>query len=154
MVAYSFKREFEQPIRDRVKPHTLRAPRRGRSRHSRPGEAMQLWLGLRSRRPTPIGRATCDRFQRVSLDFSAPNPVVLHDLVEVSLGTFELCGDPQPVRAVDAFAVSDGFADIEAMGRFWRDTHGMTVWQGFLIGWDVTTLVLVPADPLDIAGAA
>jgi hypothetical protein len=31
------------------------------------------------------------------------------------------------------------------MARFWRDTHGVSEWQGLLIGWDVTTLVLPEA---------
>ncbi|GJD55206.1 hypothetical protein [Methylobacterium dankookense] len=145
MVAYSFKRQFMQPIRERVKPHTLRDFRRGRSRHARPGEQLQLYVGMRTSSCELIGRAVCDRFQSVSLDFSAPNPIVLTDLVEVGFSTFEAAGEPQAVRAVDSFAVSDGFEDIEAMARFWRDTHDTSIWQGCLIGWDVTTLVLADA---------
>lgn len=138
MVAYSFKREFIQPIQDRVKPHTLRGLRR---RHARPGEQMQLFYAMRTKACRRIGVATCDRFQWVHLNFRSVMPIYIGDCLQVD-GRIERIAELRPIEAVDAFAISDGFDNIESMARFWRDQHDVTEWQGFLIGWDVTTLVL------------
>ncbi len=139
MVAYSFMARFEQPIRERIKPHTLRDRRR---RHAHPGEELQLYVGMRTRYCRLVGRARCDRLQRVELDFGSSSPVVVWDAVRADSSVYEAVGAGKPIEAPEAFAISDGFASIEDMARFWRDTHGVTRWDGFLIGWDVTTLVL------------
>lgn len=143
MVAYSFQPQFERPIVERIKPQTLRGRR---DRHARPGERIQHYLGLRTRSCRRIATATCDRLQAIALDFGAGVPILLQTVEHPAKGVFDPVGDAQRVEAVDAFAISDGFESWEAMARFWRDTHRVTAWQGYLIGWDVRTLIL-PAGP-------
>ena len=46
MVAYSFKSQFEEPIVAREKRQTVRGFRK---RHARPGEPIQLYVGMRTR---------------------------------------------------------------------------------------------------------
>lgn len=143
MVAYGFKARFAAPIIDQIKPHTLRARRK---RHARPGEQLQLYTGMRTRHCRLIGTATCDRLQAISLDFESSEPILLCDVEHPAPGVFE---HPRKalvaVAAPEAFAISDGFESLEDMARFWREEHGVNGWEGILIGWDVTTLVLPAA---------
>lgn len=145
MVAYSFKPEFKTPIAERIKPQTLRGQR---PRHAWPGERVQLYVGMRTRSCRLIAAALCDRLQAVGLNFGAGVPIVLQAVEHPARGVFDKVGPLHRVEAVDAFAISDGFEAWEAMARFWRDTHGVTAWEGFLIGWDVRTLALPPARPV------
>ena len=149
MVAYSFKPQFEAPIVERIKPHTLRGPR---PRHARPGEHVQHYVGMRTRSCRLIATALCDRLQAATLNFGAGVPIVLHAVEHPARGVFDKVGPAQRVEAVEAFAISDGFEGWEAMARFWRDTHRVTAWEGFLIGWDVRTLELPPVR--SVIGAA
>ena len=144
MVAYSFKARFAAPIADRIKPHTLRNRRK---RHARPGEQLQLYTGMRTRHCRLIGTAACDRLQAVSIDFRASDPIMLCDVHHPAPGVFEHPRDALvAVAAPEAFAISDGFESLEDMARFWRDEHDVTEWDGILIGWDVTTLILPAAE--------
>lgn len=132
MVAYSFQRRFVPAILDGSKTHTLRGPRR---RYAREGEAMQLYAGMRTRQCRLIARATCNRFFGVVLKFSAYQCFALFDVVEQEPGVWKRRGRLRRMGDPDAFARSDGFEDIDDMGRWWRDNHGVTSWEGFLIGW-------------------
>lgn len=105
------------------KTHTIRAPRRGRSRHARVGE--QLTLYCRQRHPAGflIGRAVCDSVKSIQLDFTSET-VKIDD-------NAPFCG----YRDLDHFARTDSFDDWAAMREFWRETHAATVFVGFIIKW-------------------
>lgn len=134
MVAYSFKPSFVGDIQAKVKRQTIRLPRK---RHARAGEALQFFYGPRMK-PVRIGAANCVAVRDVRLDFYE-NIVTLDD--------FEVIADQ---RALDAFAVRDGFrlpdrfrelsiSPWEYMGRWWSFTHpAQTVFRGVLIDWDAT----------------
>ena len=133
MVAYSFKRDFIDPIEQGLKTHTLRGPRR---RHARVGETMQLYVGMRTKHCRLIGTGICDRFRGVLLKFSTYPAFFIFDVMESDPGVFRRKGELQPLTDLDAFARSDGFAHFDAMAKFWRDNHGPAQsWEGFLIGW-------------------
>lgn len=146
MVAYSFKARFAAPIADRIKPHTLRNRRK---RHARPGETLQLYTGMRTRHCRLIGTATCDRLQAISIDFTSSEPIWLCEVRHPEPSVFYEFGVSVPVTAPEAFAISDGFDSLEDMARFWRDEHDVSEWDGILIGWDVTTLIL--PEPREVA---
>lgn len=147
MVAYSFKARFAAPIVDRIKPHTLRGRR---PRHARPGEEVQLYTGMRTKHCRLIGRATCDRLQAISIDFTSSDPIMLCDVQHPAKGVFKHSQEAMvAVAAPEAFAISDGFDSLEDMARFWRDEHDVSEWDGILIGWDVTTLIL--PEPREVA---
>jgi len=131
MVAYSFKRRFVEPIRRGLasaypdqagicpKRQTIRADRR---RHARPGEELQLYCGMRTKGCFLIGRARCAGVDYVKLDFTG--------LVAVNRQAF--------IRTdiLDKFARSDGFSDFADMRSFWREEHGLSVFEGVLVRWE------------------
>lgn len=121
MVAYSFKKQFAEPILLGSKRQTIRADRR---RHARPGEQLQLYTGMRTKHCRLIARATCTDVERVMLDFSNYGVVKIGDTV--------LFSDAR----MQEFARSDGFASWADMRNFWRENHpGTDVFEGVLIMW-------------------
>lgn len=135
MVAYTFKSRFVGPIERREKRQTIRAV--GKKRHSQPGEQIQLFTGDRFH-PRKVGVATCATSGPITLAFG--------DATKRPFVTFD---DPQTAKAkdilitpaeLDDFAVSDGFADWQALADFWAETHSPlpAEWTGILITWGET----------------
>lgn len=122
MVAYSFKRQFVAPIRAGTKAQTIRAHRK---RHARPGEAVQLYAGMRTRHcERIIPDVRCRDVVDVHLDFDAWQPII-------KVGTVLLLP-----AAREQFAIQDGFDDLAAMRAFWRENHGRNPFRGVLISWE------------------
>ena len=143
MVAYSFKGMFRTAIRiglgleaedpepgaRRAKRHTIRA--RGKRRHARPGDLLQLYRGMRTKQCELIGLARCEYADEVTLHFIAPGGG------RVEIGPLVRYVTP---KELDAFARSDGFADWQCLRDFWRDNHpdefrAGKFLQGVIIGW-------------------
>lgn len=124
MVAYSFKRQFVAPIRAGIKAQTIRAHRR---RHARPGEAVQLYTGMRTR--------ACER---IVPDVRCRDVVdVLMDLWPDDRDEAIRVGDVFLERAArEQFAIQDGFDDLAAMRAFWLQNHGREPFRGVLITWE------------------
>jgi hypothetical protein len=119
LVAYNFKARFADAVANGSKRQTIRAPRKGRSRHARLGEPVQLYTGLRTkaawklRHPDPICiRSTYCHIHEKGITF----------------GNY-------PVTHLDDFAKLDGFADFEEMKAWFRETHGLP-FIGQLIEWE------------------
>lgn len=109
MVAYSFQRQFAEPILDGTKGGTVRAPRkRG---HCEPGEELQLYVGMRTPSCSLIARKPCLEIERITLHF-AGNEVIFPSRDAHLRGW-----------ALDAFARFDGFHDWLALRDFWRETN-------------------------------
>jgi len=122
MVAYSFQRRFVAPILAGTKCQTIRADRR---RHARPGEALQLYTGMRTKHCRLIARASCIEIVPVTLLFS-DDP----DDEGVMLPGF---GHP---GGLDGFARDDGFVDWSDLRAFWREQHpAIDAFTGVLIRW-------------------
>lgn len=117
MVCYNFQRQFLRPVFLKTKTHTIRGDRK---RHARPGERLQLQTGPRMR-PVRFGLATCFQALPVRLDFDLSDPQIVLD------GGI--------VVDVEAFARSDGFADLAAMRGFWKHVHKAQTFAGWLIEW-------------------
>ncbi len=109
MVAYSFQKQFAEPILAETKGGTIRA---GRKRHARPGEELQLYTGMRTKYCRLIARRTCLGVQPITLMLQL-GQVWIDDRL-VALGGVLL----------DTFAIFDGFGDWAALREFWRETHG------------------------------
>lgn len=121
MVAYSFNRMFEVPILTGAKRQTIRAERK---RHARPGEALQLYRGMRTKHCTMIARATCLHVLPIRLRISDP-PYAAFDGRTLGL-----------LAGLDDFARCDGFDDWHAMRAFWEEHHpDCPVFSGVLIMW-------------------
>jgi hypothetical protein len=124
MVAYSFKPRFADAIRAGLKCQTIRADRK---RHARPGEALQLFTGMRTqhcRRLLPD--QTCTAVMKVEIAFRFDGRII------------GITTDGVAVHNLEHFARRDGFYGIEDMSAFWAATHpekGPRVWHGVLIEW-------------------
>lgn len=122
MVAYSFKARFEQPIRKGWKTQTIRAARR---RHARPGEMLQLFVGMRTAQCHKIcPDVRCTEIMQIVISFDGNGRIE------------RIITDGVMVRDLDAFAQRDGFVDAADMAEFWRKSHGpVGLWQGVVIEW-------------------
>ena len=127
MVAYSFQRRFAEPILAGAKRQTIRADRK---RHARPGELVQLYVGMRTKAcrkiiPDPV----CTAIEPVRLCFSSAGK--LSELPQVG---DRLIGP----RGWAAFARADGFESMEDMAAFWLAEHGAGAvnFEGVLIRWE------------------
>ncbi|MCO5085104.1 MAG: hypothetical protein M9939_26490 [Mesorhizobium sp.] len=121
MVAYSFKKQFAEPILSGRKRQTIRADRR---RHARPGERLQLYTGMRTKHCRLVARTTCIAVLRIVIDMPAGRqPSIMLDGRPVEVG-------------LDHFARLDGFEDWSDMATFWMDNHpGVDRFEGVLIQW-------------------
>lgn len=130
MVAYSFKARFVGPILAGTKAQTIRADRK---RHARPGEALQLYTGMRTKHCRLIARATCESVVPVRLTFHRLLGPLIWEIDGVELGC----------DAMDEFAAADGFGGggfpALDMAAFWVETHGegsdQIDFRGVLIRW-------------------
>lgn len=135
MVAYSFKKRFVTPIKVGLGqiehiPGTEYVPKRqtiraiGKRRHARPGETLQLYSGMRTKQCFKIGEARCKAVRRIRID-------VREHSMPTSIEGQHIGGG----RLRD-FAQADGFAHAEDMLAFWKENHGLGVFDGILIEWE------------------
>ena len=120
MVAYSFQKRFAYPILAGTKCQTIRDARK---RHARPGEALQLYTGMRTRQCSLIGTARCMDVQPIVLDLAGGTYRIL-----------DMIFWDRPI--LDEFAQRDGFEDWTELRAFWESTYpGITDFGGFVIRW-------------------
>lgn len=136
MVAYSFKPSFVLPISNGTKRQTIRLPRK---RHARPGEDVQLFMGMRTRYcrkiiPDPV----CVGVDEVRPDLRGADrrdPESFRDALQVN-------GIPVLGEEADAYARGDGFEGVlwvkpfAHMVRWWLLTHGTVLFEGVAIRWE------------------
>lgn len=133
MVAYSFNPRFEVAVREGWKTQTIRAARK---RHAHPGEMLQLFCGMRTAQCRKICEdVRCTEVMKVVITFQ-PKTSLINYIVT----------DDVKVLDLDAFAVRDGFTDIEDMSLFWLKSHGpIRIFQGVLIEWAAPRAPFAPA---------
>lgn len=132
MVAYSFQSRFQAPIVTRRKTGTIRNV--GHRRHAQPGDALQLYTGMRTRSCRLVARAVCAVVEPIRLCFGAPGVIV-------GAGRIEEC---RVIDDLDAFAQGDGFADWAEMADFWAAAHPLKrlgPWVGLWVRWNPETVV-------------
>lgn len=125
MAAYSFQRQFIEPIELGTKVQTIRAV--GKRRHAKVGGPLQLYFGMRTAHcrkiiPDPV----CSRFDRVRLNLGLRTVVIGPD------------GGPLLTSAgdLDRFAVLDGFENWPALDDFWGRFHpDDRFFDGVMPGW-------------------
>lgn len=136
MVAYSFKALFVPQI---ITGHKRQTVRGHRSRHARPGEAIQLYQAMRTR--------DCSK---IILDpvCTAVLPVVISfDSAGTGVDWLEIDGEPVQGSELEAFARADGFGPehvalggataLENFVLFWNAAHGQVAqFEGVLIRWE------------------
>ncbi|MFT6668663.1 MAG: hypothetical protein ACJAVZ_000109 [Afipia broomeae] len=132
MVAYSFQRQFIEPIRLGIrdpkaagaKLQTIRAHRK---RHARAGEMLQLYSGMRTKNCMKIvpDQLCEDVF---NIRFEVAKSGIKDIYFGLSEPRFEL-------PKVNEFAQEDGFFDADAMRDFWLSSHGEGLFEGVLVKW-------------------
>jgi hypothetical protein len=127
---YGFKKRFVAPILAGTKVGTIRAPRAGKSRHARPGDALQLKAGPRFR-PLVFADTVCTGLSHIGLyAMGSDDAHILVPDQEVPRLLHKIEG-----ADLDLFAVGDGFADWDDLCRFWLDVHGLREFTGSWIRW-------------------
>lgn len=122
MVAYSFKKQFIDPIVGGTKSQTIRA--NGKRRHAIVGESLQLYYAMRTKECRKIvADPVC------TLSIAIAIGVGPKKINYIRLGN-------SLVEDLEAFARSDGFESLQAMHEFWIDNHGPGCFVGTLIGWE------------------
>lgn len=126
MVAYSFQSRFAMPIVLGEKRRTIRA---NRKRHARPGEPLQLYVGMRTRHCRKI---ICDPV------CIAVEPIRIQ-VPDSAYGSFCYWTPMNPAAAATVidgeFAYRDGFGSVGDMLAFWLEKHGPGLFEGVLIQW-------------------
>jgi hypothetical protein len=145
MVAYGFRPFLVEPIEGEIKIHTLRLGRKNPHAkrahvggHALPGEELQLYVGMRQPTCRLIGRATCVRTIRITVE-------LVHSWVDL----YETPGK-KPRRLdcyngshieLDPFARADGFKDWLDFYTYWdkhippNDGTDIRLFDGWLIEW-------------------
>jgi hypothetical protein len=96
------------------------------TRHARPGEAIQLYTGMRTKYCRRIGVAICRLASPITIDFQEPRISYTLDACLITVWPGKL----------DEFARGDGFADWPAMCAFWAKYHPeLPVFAGWMIRW-------------------
>lgn len=140
MVAYSFQSQFVDPIEAGTKRQTIRAI--GKRRHARPGDALQLYTGMRTRACRKILALdpTCLDVQGIEIHISQrilkttryhPSPTPVFVIDRIIINGVELCA----LKNLEDLARADGFDTLADMADFWGRTHGPGIFVGALITW-------------------
>jgi hypothetical protein len=146
MVALSFKEMFVDPIRvglgldtfleviGKVEPKNQTIRANGKRRPPRPGELLQLYCAMRTKRCRKIGDARCTKVEPIVLRFVRRADDTIG--VKITLGSLK----PKFILTrseAEAFARADGFASLDAFIAFWLAVHGAPPrWNGNVIYWE------------------
>ena len=115
MVAYNFKKQFADDVESGRKRQTIRA---GESR-CKPGDALQLYTGQRTKACRKLRDAVCERVRSVVMEQS---------------GTVKIDGLPARGSKIDELAQADGFENGEVLRRWFLDAYGPS-FNGHIVNW-------------------
>ena len=124
MAAYNFQKQFVPAIETGAKTNTIR--KIGKRRHARPGEAIQLYTGMRTKscrkiiEPDPV----CLGVKLIRIN-------VGYDAIESVIVGYKLLQESR----LERFAKGDGFDSLERMHQFWIEFHGVGKFIGLFISW-------------------
>lgn len=137
MVAYSFKKQFIEPIKAGLRLGKNRGAKRqtvraiGKRRHARVGEIVQLYYGMRTKQCAQIGVGKCVSSEPIELDLEKGRVLIRTDDGAIIHDTSRGMG------MLDMFARADGFSDWADLVAFWRKEHpGIDQFHGQLIKWE------------------
>lgn len=131
MVALSFKRDFVADIEYGRKRRTIRRVRK--AGNPKPGAALQLYTGMRTKACEKILDAVCSRVRPVVIDhrgvFLAGRQLWAGDAPAYQ-------GGPNPEDYDGDFARADGFESFGDMAEFFEREYGLP-FEGQLIEWHI-----------------
>ena len=141
MVAYNYKARFADDVEQLRKRMTIRRRRR---RPTRPGDALQHYTGMRTRKVRKLLDAVCSavkpfdidedirhQFGRTSMGGDARGERVMTEAVRL---TVRVNGEPLSPSEIKALAIADGFTSANAFIDFFAQTYGLP-FSGEIIEW-------------------
>lgn len=121
MALLNFQKRFVRKVERGEKTHTIRAMRK---RPIKIGEILHLYTGLRHKGARLIKRVTCHRVESITIDACGH---------ECNCDAFiEIAGVVLSDSEREAFAVRDGFKNVNDMLNFWA---GRLPFKGQIIHW-------------------
>lgn len=126
MVAYNFKPQFAPLVESGEKPHTIRAL--GKRRHARPGEAVQLYTGMRTK--------GCRKLMAPDPICTGATPIEMNITPGCGLSVL-MGGIDLEIPDIIALAKADGFGRDggDPLDEFIRFFEGRMPFEGVLIQW-------------------
>lgn len=121
MVAYNFKEQFADDVASGKKRQTIR---RSRKRPTRPGDTLQLYTGMRTRKARKLrDDETCTAVEPITVDSD-------------SFGRLRVAIDGREIRGaqLDQLVEADGFARSMDMREFFAKQYGLP-FAGEIIKW-------------------
>lgn len=126
MPAFSFKKQFVEPIRAGTKHHTIRAERRDGRVPAKAGDTLSLYCGMRTKWCFMItdNRVECTKVQPISIEIKTrPEYQLIYVVVD---------GEVLDSSEAEQLAKCDGFPDFKTMMQFWE---GRLPFKGYIIHW-------------------
>jgi hypothetical protein len=121
MPGLSFKPRFEQPVHAGTKRHTIRG---NRKRRFRAGDALFLWVSMRTKGRRFIGYTTARSVEDVAIDLdTAPFRLAI-----------AIDGRRLDDSEADQLARADGFSHIREMYDFWLENNTLP-FEGQIVHW-------------------
>ena len=122
-VLLNFRKQFAPAVECGSKRQTVRAHRKD-GRRPMVGDVAVCYTGLRTKLTRKLREA----------------PIVSVRNVTINTRDHRITIDGVTLRDCDAraFAAADGFATMEALFAFFRDTYGGDTFDGVCIAWDVS----------------
>lgn len=119
MVAFNFKAQFADDVEHGRKLQTIRQKRR-----CRPGDALQLYTGMRTKNCRKLREVCC----------SATVPIIVDRNAD---GRLRVILDGRRIRGIrlDDLVTADGFSRRMDMRDFFANQYGLP-FSGWLIRWD------------------
>ena len=114
MVAINFSAQFAGPVERGEKLQTIRQKAR-----CKPGDALQLYTGMRTKACRKLREAVCSAVMPVS----------------ITRGTLEVDGSVLMSDTAAAFARADGFRDYGEMWQWFVDRYDAQRFTGYVIRW-------------------
>ncbi len=119
MVAFNFKAQFADDVESGAKPHTIRQKCR-----CRPGDALQLYTGMRTKKCRKLRDAICTMVQEITIDVHGKRVRVRLD------------GELLPLEMALDLARADGFGCVTSFAEFFEREYGGLPFHGWLTRWD------------------
>ena len=118
MVAYNFKAQFADDVESGKKRQTIRLQRR-----ARPGDRLQLYTGMRTKKCRKLRDAVCTSVQEITIKDRGYYTLAVR-----------LNGELLPTKLARELAVADGFTDLVDFADFFAEQYGLP-FQGWLTTW-------------------
>jgi hypothetical protein len=139
MAAYSFKKQFVDPIRAGIKHHTIRADRKD-GRVPKIGEPLSLYCGMRTKGCFKIlsDNPPCRRVERIVIRecgrCGGTGEIACSSTHYESCPAIEVivAGQRLAKDECEQLARADGFPDFSRMMKFWE---GRLPFEGNIIHW-------------------